>query len=151
MGAAVSLAEEECITLASGFPVPKAPDRAQYALAADAPRVSKLVYDGPRLRMQVVLDGGARRYFLRGVFVVEFAHDGDSVFASSRGLPVSGIGADDLGALEDFCASFDFQFRNLVDVDPATLTAGGRRRREAMSGAVERVEAIEPPNRIEVK
>jgi hypothetical protein len=135
---------DENVTLANGDPVRHVQEREQYALA-DEPRVTKVVYDGPRLRMQVALDSGPRRYLLKGVFVVELGAEGSSVYATSRGLPVSGIGNSDLEAIEDFCTSFDYQYRNLVEVDESSLTEGGLRRRAAMRNAVEQIQRLEAP------
>lgn len=134
---------DDALTLASGFAQSKpAPQREEYELVNKS-RVSQVVYPGPKMQMQVAIEIGDRQYLLRDVLIVEFAHEGEVVYASSRGLPVSGVGADASSALDDLCASFDFQYRNLVEVNEGGLTEGGKRRRASLSHVVEAVRPIE--------
>lgn len=103
-----------------------------------------LVFPGPAMQLRSTIVASDRLYRLRGLFVVEFeiGEDGEDVFASHRTLPVHGHGATQAEALSSFLASFDFQWRNLVDADPTMLTPGGRRRRESMQAVVEAIEDL---------
>jgi hypothetical protein len=109
--------------------------------------MSRLVFPGPRMHLETVIEAGDRLYALRGIFAVEFrVEPGDEdeaplVIATHRTLPVEGHGLTPAEALESFCETFDVQWRNLVDVDERDLTEGGRRRRRAMQDAVEAVRA----------
>ena len=128
--------QSEIMTLASGKPASaKATDEGEHYVLANA-HVVRVVYPGPRMRMQTVIQANGRSYLVRDVLIVEFQHRGDVVFASSRGLPVSGFGHSQDEALASFCEEFDFQYRNLVEVDLSSLTEGGAERGAAMRRTV---------------
>lgn len=124
--------------------VPARP-RDSYA-AATAPETSRLLFPGPRMQVQTVIQAGGREYSLRGMFVIEFemAED-DLVFARHRTLPVDGHGSTQLEAVGSFCETFDFQWRNLVEVDERELTESARQRRQAMRDVVANVREVGAP------
>ncbi|HEX4338511.1 MAG TPA: hypothetical protein VH062_21550 [Polyangiaceae bacterium] len=76
------------------------------------------------------------------MFVIDLAYldDDGQVFASHRSLPVHGYGPDEGTALAAFCEAFDFQWRHLVEQPEESLTAGGKKRRQAMTAAVQSIE-----------
>lgn len=100
---------------------------------------TSLVLPGPAMQLRSQIVAGERYYLLNEFFVIEFEFGDDEVFATHRSLPVHGNGSTQQDALESFCATFDFQWRTLVEVPEDTLTAGGRRRRALMTGAVSQV------------
>ncbi len=121
----------------------RAPRPEKYEPANPGPASSSLIFMGPRMQVRTQVAFGSRRYHLRDVFVValEYAETGE-VFATHRQLPVHGQGMDQAEALASFCETFDFQWRNLVDVPLDSLTPGGQTRRRAMEAVVDRVEEI---------
>ncbi|GMV15497.1 MAG: hypothetical protein AMXMBFR56_37210 [Polyangiaceae bacterium] len=129
----------------AGFP--KTAHKETYA-AASPGASTHLIFPGPRMQVRTQIAVGERRYDLKDVFVIDLEYmeedDQVQVFASHRTLPVHGYGADQPEALRDFCEVFDFQWRHLVDVPEESLTPGGKRRRQAMLNAVEKVAAPTP-------
>src|SRR5260221_9658124 len=106
---------------------------------------SRLVFPGPKMRVQTRIVWRDRHYALRGIFAIEFREvDGGIVLATHRQLPVHGHGSSQEEAIEAFCEAFDLQWRSLVEVDETSLTSGGRDRRRAMQAAAERVTIGEP-------
>jgi len=121
----------------------------EYAPANSVRPSSSLIFPGPRMQVQTRIVMGSRRYVLKDMFVIdlEYAKNQDEqlqVFASHRTLPVHGHGGDQGEALMAFCEAFDFQWRHLVDVPEDSLTESGKRRRQALKNAVERIEPSTP-------
>lgn len=120
-------------------------DADEYEPANSVRPPSRLIFPGPRMQIQTRIFAGVRRYVLKDMFVIdlEYSEEEDGqlqVFASHRILPVHGHGPGQPEALAAFCEAFDFQWRHLVEVPEDSLTDGGKRRRQAMRDAVERVE-----------
>lgn len=131
------------VTEAEGQPLRVQKPRPERYVPAEPLQESGLVFPGPRMQLRAQIVWGDRRYHLRDVFVIDLTYaEGAEVFANHRSLPVHGHGSRQKDALESFCEAFDFQWRNLVDVDEASLTPGGLRRRRAMIDAVEKVDQI---------
>lgn len=127
------------MTLANGdSTIAKALVETDHYVLANA-HVVRVVYPGPRMRMQTVIETPRRRYLIRDVLIIELSYKGEVVFASSRSLPVSGVGHSQREAIASFCEEFDFQYRNLVDADASSLTVSGIERRVAMQRAVANV------------
>lgn len=109
-------------------------------VAAEPGQSTRLVFPGPRMQLRTQIHAGGRTYSLSGVFVIQIDYlDDADVFAYHRTLAVHGYGKNQDKALAAFCESFDFQWRNLVDVPEDALTPGGKRRRAALEAAVESV------------
>ena len=108
---------------------------------ADCRTGARLFYPGPRMQMRTAIAAGGRLYVLKDLFVIDLdVSEEGHVFATHRSLPVDGVGDDESEALAAFCETFDFQWRNLVDVDEDSLTKGGLKRRRALEAIVQSVE-----------
>ena len=97
------------------------------------------------MQLQTEIVTNSRRYALKNLFVVNLSYleDEGKVFAEHSTLPVHGYGETPQEAILSFFESFDFQWRNLVEVSEDSLTSGGKRRREAMMGAVREVVTLD--------
>lgn len=105
-------------------PCPREPPHAVAADGGDDDLVWVPFARGPRLSMYVAIDTPRRTYVLKGTFGVhlEYFEDG-TVYAEHRRIPVHGDGRSVKEALTEFANMFDAQYRTLVEVDEAKLTA----------------------------
>lgn len=74
--------------------------------------------------------------------------DGHNFVAECETLPVSAFARSWDAAFRAFDLDFDFQYKNLVGVDPKNLTDQGRIRREQMVQTVVKVRAEDPAAQI---
>jgi hypothetical protein len=113
-------------------------------VSADTNRTSSLVLPGPRMQLQTEIMTNGRRYVLKDLFVVHLSYlDENKVFAEHATLPIPGYGETFEEAIESSFRSFDFQWRNLVEVSEDSLTLGGKRRAMALKSVVSDVPELE--------
>jgi hypothetical protein len=74
--------------------------------------------------------GLERKFDLKGIFVVYIENADGTFVVSHASLPVTGYGATQLQAVEEFQEMFEAQWLALVDSSDE-LTAGARRARDA--------------------
>jgi hypothetical protein len=95
----------------------------------------------PRVGMLAgVVPCGHRRYRIRGFlpFHIEYLPEGP-LFVSNPAIGVHGYGADIDEAMGSFCAMFDSQYRDLVEVDEALLAPHALPLRRRLSACVHSV------------
>ncbi len=76
---------------------------------------------GPRISMQVVIRAAGREYLLEGPLTISLEDADQDIFACHRTLPIHGYGRTATEALRTFAASFDQQYRALVECDVSEL------------------------------
>lgn len=129
------------VTYAEGGakPAKAAPSRDAYA-ATEPDKTTKLVFPGPRMQLRTQIVGQSCVYELKDLFMLSLEYqEDDIVFVTHRTVPVHAYGQGTENALQAFSEAFDLQWQALVEVPEESLTAGGRKRRQALVDVVAQV------------
>lgn len=89
--------------------------------------------------MGKAIETDSRMYFLRGAFMLQLLEEDGVSIARSDLLSLDGYGGSAKEAIDDFCESFDVQYRALVEAEESELSPGALAVRAAIRKVVDRI------------